>query len=120
MSNKIAPNMFAPPDVEYDYSKYAGAGFPPVQPINEKTALELRQCAAEILAAEHLQTKESNKRKRNQRDKDIKTATQDLARRLLIQHGVETYTWPDGLSVRIEDPARGRGAAAPVRLVFNR
>src|SRR3974377_846323 len=96
--------MFAPPGAECDYSEYTSAGFPTAQPVTDSRARELRQNPAEILVAEYLQTKERNKRKRNERAKDIKDAKWRFAYALCIDHGLQTYTWPDGLSVRIAAP----------------
>jgi hypothetical protein len=84
----------------------------------------LRRDAAEIIAAEYLQTKERNKRLRNQRAKEIKAAKLQFAYKLLVEHGQLTYVWPDGLSVRIEDPllpsGRNPDASTPTRVIFNR
>ena len=122
--SKFLSDMLAPPGVECDYGKYAGAGFPPAQPITDSKAQELRRDAAEIIAAEYLQTKERNKRLRNQRAKEIKAAKLRFAYKLLVEHGQLTYIGPDGLSVRIEDPllpaGRNPDASAPTRVIFNR
>jgi hypothetical protein len=127
MSKKKPPtwleSQLAPKGVAIDYGKYAGAGFQAAQPITGSKAQELRDDAAEILAAEYLQTKESNRRVRNQRAKDIKAAKQRFANTLIIDHGLETYTWPDGLTVRIEGPrlqsGRNEGSDTPTQVIFN-
>jgi hypothetical protein len=124
MINKFLSDNLAPPGVEYDYGDYTGAGFPQTQPITELKAQEFRGYAVEILAAEYLQKKERSKRIRNQRDKDIKAARLRFAYKMIVEHDQLTYTWSDGLSVRIENPVLRSGgvpdAASPMRVVFNR
>jgi hypothetical protein len=124
MISKFLSDNLTAAGVEYDYGDYAGAGFPPAQPITDLKAEELRRDAAEILAAQYLQTKESNRRVFNQRDKEIRAARRRFAYRMVVEHGRDAYTWTDGLSVRIENPILPSGrtsqAAAPMRVIFNR
>ena len=108
---------------DYDYGDDAGAGFPEISAMTEIKARALRQDAAQILAAEYLQMKESNKRERNTRAKMIKDAKRQLAYTLAIEYGLHTYTWPDGLCVRIEGPLLRSGrtwdSSIPMQVIFN-
>ena len=109
---------------EYDYSDDAGAGFPEIIPLSESKVRELRQFAAQILAARYLLTKVSNKRIWNMRAKDIKAAEKEFAYKLIIEHGLQHFSWPDGLTVRIERPLLQSGrvwdSTIPMQVIFNR
>jgi hypothetical protein len=94
------------------------AGFPPTRAMTSEDSSRLHELALHIhawhAANESGALKTMKISIRNDRKKRLKEAELNLKYALLIEHGVEEFSWPDGLRVAIiQPPDNSRGTPMP-------
>jgi hypothetical protein len=111
-------------DQKKSYASFGpAAGFPPTRPMTPDDSARLLELALHIhawhAANESGALKTMKVSIRNDRKKRLKEAELNLKYSLLVEHGVEEFSWPDGLRAEIiQPPDNSRGTPPPTIRVF--